>query len=436
MVLGAVLCPLFLPSQASRKKPWVSALFIALALSPNIVVRSLGVRFWLGSLPARVLMALSSGMMQPIACGLFYLTRLQWPSPSRPRRSNRTGPYASFLFAAAMMTAVAARNGTMPLLEHSGLAARPLQAMELLFTILKWTALSLGLSAGVCIAAAGGARSAAGDEGKAEEPPADWKMIARLLGLAAIFFTLNSLVEMRLFPLVSGPVGAYRPYFPAVIPAALALGFAAGRFPLFVEGKIGPFLRLLLAAMILLFILLPALHFLNGEYPLFALGMNTLVSIAHFSMWSIFTTAIVELCRNRRFFYAAGSAVFVVYSFAFLGPLFGPLIPQGPGFMALVSALAAQLFMLLAFRVLFPGSSLFAERAPETSASLQTLFREHGLTEREAEVARLMVVEGLSNQQIAERIFRSKFTVEKHAVSIYRKFGVHDRAGFVLKALK
>ena len=51
MVLGAALCPRFLPLPLApelpgkvsppAKKPWVSAAFIALAIAPNIVVRSL-----------------------------------------------------------------------------------------------------------------------------------------------------------------------------------------------------------------------------------------------------------------------------------------------------------------------------------------------------------------------------------------------------------
>jgi DNA-binding CsgD family transcriptional regulator len=334
------------------------------------------------------------------------------------------------------MGSVIIRNGTIPLLEQFGLAARPIRAMALLFNALKWIALCLGLSAVVCVLALGKERSIVKSEREAENPPTDRKMIARLVGLAAIFFTLNSLLEMRLFPLVSGAAGAYKPYFPVVVPAVLLLGFLAGRSALFVEGKAGPFLRLLLVPMILLFILLPALHFLNDEYPFFALVMNSLVSIAHFSVWVIFTTAIVELYQGQRFFYASASVIFITYGLAFFGPLLGSLIPENPGFMALVSAVAASLFTLLAFRALFPGFSLLAEKEPETPASLQTLFREHGLTDREAEVARLMVIEGLSNQKIAERIFRSKFTVEKHVTSIYRKFGVPDRAAFVAKALR
>jgi DNA-binding CsgD family transcriptional regulator len=445
MALGAALCPLFLPLPPSpggeslpAKKPQVSAAFIVLVILPNIVVRSLGVAFWLASLPARILMAFSSGMVQPIVCGLFYLTRLRSiPSPQSP---NRTGPYGSFLFAAAMMAAVIIRGGAIPLLKYSGLA-EPMQAMTLLFNVLKWIALALSLFAWLSIVAMPKEvikEKIMEDAGEGtESPPANWKMIARLAGLAVTFFTLNSLVEMRLFPLVSGAAGAYQPFFPAVVPAVLLLGFFAGRSALFAAGKAGRFLRFLLVPMIVLFILLPSLYFLNDQYPLFAMVMNSLVVIAHFSVWCIFSTAIVELYRGQRLFYAAATAVFMMYCFAFLGPLLGPVIPNDPGFMALVSAVAALLFTFLAFRVLFPGLPVFAgTKGDPPSYSVYTIFREYGLTDREAEVARLIVMEGLSNQKIAERIFRSKFTVEKHVTSIYRKFGVPDRTAFVTKVLR
>jgi DNA-binding CsgD family transcriptional regulator len=336
-----------------------------------------------------------------------------------------------------MMTAVIIRGATIPLLEYSGLAADPMRAMTLLFNILKWITLCLGLSSAVCVFALGKGQCMANNGQGTESPPTDWKMIARLAGLSVSFFTLNSFLEMRLFPMVSGAVGAYRPFYPTVVPAVLILSFLSGRSSLFVNGKTGRFLRLLLVPMIVLFILLPALYFLNAEYPLFALAMNSLVVIAHFSLWSIFSTAMVELYRGQKLFYASSAAVLMMYSFAFLGPLLSPVIPENPGYMVLVSAVAALLFTLLAFRVLFPGLPVFAENKPEVPVtSLHAVFHEYGLTEREAEVARLIVTEGLSNQKIAERIFRSKFTVEKHVTSIYRKFGVPDRAAFVAKALR
>jgi DNA-binding CsgD family transcriptional regulator len=142
--------------------------------------------------------------------------------------------------------------------------------------------------------------------------------------------------------------------------------------------------------------------------------------------------------RGRKFFYVSASAIFVIYSFAFSGPLLSPVISKGSGFMVLVSAVGALLFTILAFRVLFPGLPLLEENGPETPAysAVQTIFREHGLTEREAEVAHLIVLEGLSNQNIAECIFHSKFTVEKYVTSIYQKFEVPDWAAFVAKVLR
>jgi len=53
------------------------------------------------------------------------------------------------------------------------------------------------------------------------------------------------------------------------------------------------------------------------------------------------------------------------------------------------------------------------------------------LSEREIEVAKLML-EGLSNKEIAAELFITQGTVKNYISSIYGKIGVKDRANAVL----
>ncbi len=61
--------------------------------------------------------------------------------------------------------------------------------------------------------------------------------------------------------------------------------------------------------------------------------------------------------------------------------------------------------------------------------------QEELLSEREAEVLPL-VCGGLSNQQIAERLFISKRTVDKHRANIMAKTGCGNTADLVIYAVK
>jgi LuxR family maltose regulon positive regulatory protein len=55
------------------------------------------------------------------------------------------------------------------------------------------------------------------------------------------------------------------------------------------------------------------------------------------------------------------------------------------------------------------------------------------LSERELEVLQL-IAEGLTNPQIASRLFLSLHTIKVHAHNIYGKLGVHNRTQAVARA--
>ncbi|GHV69168.1 hypothetical protein AGMMS49928_10610 [Spirochaetia bacterium] len=77
---------------------------------------------------------------------------------------------------------------------------------------------------------------------------------------------------------------------------------------------------------------------------------------------------------------------------------------------------------------------------PEAARNVarEAIFTAHGLTEREKAVARL-VVEGLSNAEIAGRLFVAESSVGFHITNIYRKFAIdgksNGRAAFLSEVL-
>ncbi|TWI96228.1 regulatory LuxR family protein [Mucilaginibacter frigoritolerans] len=58
-----------------------------------------------------------------------------------------------------------------------------------------------------------------------------------------------------------------------------------------------------------------------------------------------------------------------------------------------------------------------------------------GLSKREAEIL-LLIYEGLSNQQIADKLFLSENTIKKHISNIFQKLRVERRTEAIKKAME
>ena len=70
------------------------------------------------------------------------------------------------------------------------------------------------------------------------------------------------------------------------------------------------------------------------------------------------------------------------------------------------------------------------DSTPNTSCDLSI-----DMTEREKEICSLMV-EGLTNRQIAERLYISEGTVKNYISNIYDKTGIHDRVKLIVELKK
>lgn len=67
------------------------------------------------------------------------------------------------------------------------------------------------------------------------------------------------------------------------------------------------------------------------------------------------------------------------------------------------------------------------EKAPQSSPKeSKILYNQYKLTQREIEIVEL-IADGLSNQDIAEKLFISANTVRNHIYNIYRKMGIKNR---------
>jgi len=419
--LGAVLCPLFLPVPGGKSRRRSLGIgFIALLTGVEFGLRSLGVQVWLNFAAVRSVMAVNEGIMTTMCYGLFYLT---WPRRAQADGSGggRTGSFCPLVFGAALIGSVLARYYSVPFLEAGPAAQDPQQGVAFVFNFIKRCMLAAGAFAGL---SAFMTRNTA-DEGAERAVTADWPVILRLIGLASVFTVLNGALNMRMLPLYYNEA-IYHPHYPTAAAAVLALGFLAGR-------SISRFIRWFLPPAIVLFILMSCLP-LFEEHPRFNMVMSTLLAVAHYTIWVVFTTAVVERYSQGFWFYGMATAIFFSVVFAFLAPVIDPFVPDDTEFRVLFIVIAAVLFMLLAFRLIFPKQRQERrhQRRPSPATSrFDDVFRERGLSRRETEVARLLVKEGVGTKEIGKRLYITAGTAKLHISKIYQKFEVNNRAEFM-----
>ena len=129
-----------------------------------------------------------------------------------------------------------------------------------------------------------------------------------------------------------------------------------------------------------------------------------------------------------------GSRVIVLTSFAEDGMVQGALQAGAIGYL-LKNVTGAELAN--AIRAAFAGRMTLSSEATEVlvHATTQPVIKGDELTDREREVLALLV-DGMSNQEIADRLFLSAGTVKFHLRNIYSKLGVDSRVAAVTLALQ
>src|SRR6185437_5661660 len=88
---------------------------------------------------------------------------------------------------------------------------------------------------------------------------------------------------------------------------------------------------------------------------------------------------------------------------------------------------------ILLSRKLFLRKVIVTQTAPVTINQEQLV--KEGISKREAEIM-LLMHQGLSNQQIADKLFVSENTIKKHISNIFQKLQVERRTEAVKKALE
>jgi len=225
------------------------------------------------------------------------------------------------------------------------------------------------------------------------------------------------------------------------------------------------FLMIFIPVCSVVLLLAPSLLLFSHSQPLFLI-LHTMNAITVRMITAVFPFLIVDMFRqyisskktfNPVYLFAAGvfswllpvSIQMISISVSVPGNIFNLILHDKPTAVILLT-IAAILFYILMWLVnrnlIFKNMNTAGiSREPDRVNSSDTInsvknldafFKECNLTNREIEVASLLFKEGITTEEIAARIFRSRATVSSHLTNIFKKLNVQSRTEFMAKVLK
>ena len=440
-VLGALLLPLILPFDYLREGPKkrlfrqpkkripfaIRLVLVGAFFIPNIVIRLLGQRAWLDNSFNSAFMAVTNGIIVTLMTGSIFSNngkyRVLWPA-----------------------LAISISNCVFYYVSGPG--------RELLPFLFGFAGLSM-TGAGVLILVYLAALKPDGAEdesaAKVEEYPTngigvrptgriEWLFPA--LATLVIFWT-NTFTNQLFLP----SLGKY--FLPGFNISSLTIIFAMPVLGILASLWWRRFLSIFIHVFFFLFLLSSSLLFFNHSQLLFlilhALNLN-IVRV----MTLVYPFVIVDMCCDKEgkqrstggyWAWLAAGLIQIIHINALVPTgLFRPL-SLADGYAVILLTVAAFVFYLLSRKILplnpkdNPQNKTQAITPIAATQNIGDILREHNLSGREMAVALLMVQEGLSNEEIGERLFISKNTIKFHVYNIYQKFSVKKRAAFLAKVL-
>ena len=410
-----------------RRFPWEARLaLVGIFFLPGLAIRFLGHSAWLASPANSAVMSFGTGIGTTLIYGCFF----SLVDKNRAFWSMLSTALGLFVFYLALTNSAVLSPF---LFIGSGIILAMAGVMVLLFL----SAVPKGEEKSQpCETAPKTAMSCAGGTSR-------WFAIFPLLAALVIFWT-NSITDRLFFATLNSPFNTGFNLPTIVLLLALpALGFLASL-------SWRRFLSVFIPLCSSLFLLSPALLLFNRSETLYLI-LYTLNTMVLQMLPALFPFVIVDLYWQDSE-HGPGVTWFQKSPYgrdylAWLLPVSVLLIRQNAmvqaglfrnirldnAYAVIILTLAAIAFFILSYKSTMPMMDKISSAEPADNPD--NIFRKHNLSERETEVARLMVREGLSDKEIGDRLFISPLTVRDHVTKIYRKFGVKRRAAFVAKAL-